>query len=94
MKKRYSMESLDSLPITAISFLTTEGNRTGEWRSQRPERDPEKCTNCGLCWMFCPDNAVLPEGDSFQICYTYCKGCGICARECPMGAITIVKETK
>ena len=94
MKKRYSLKSLDTLPITAISFLTTEGNETGEWRSQRPVLDPEKCNRCGLCWMYCPDNAIEAEGGSFKISYTYCKGCGICAKECPKGAILIEKEER
>ncbi|MEW6671676.1 MAG: 4Fe-4S binding protein [Thermodesulfobacteriota bacterium] len=94
MKKKYSLESLDMLPITAISFITTEGNETGEWRSQRPVLDQEKCNRCGLCWMYCPDNAVRPAGDVFEISYTYCKGCGICAQECPKGAILIVKEER
>jgi len=94
MKKQYSVKSLDELPITAISFLTTEANETGEWRSQRPVFDPEKCSGCGLCWMYCPDNAVHAEGGSFQVSYAYCKGCGICAKECPKGAILIVKEER
>lgn len=94
MKKRYSLKSLATLPITAISFLTTEGNETGEWRSQRPVLDREKCNHCGLCWMYCPDNAIQAEGGSFQISYTYCKGCGICAKECPKGAILIEKEER
>ena len=94
MKKKYSLKSLSTLPITAISFISTKGNETGEWRSQRPVLDQEKCNRCGLCWMYCPDNAVLPEEDSFVISYTYCKGCGICAQECPTGAISIVKEER
>ena len=94
MKKRYSLKSLDTLPVTAISFLTTEKNQTGEWRSQRPVLDPEKCSGCGICWMYCPDNAVETEGGSFKISYTYCKGCGICASECPQGAISIEKEER
>jgi len=94
MKKRYSLKSHDTLPITAISFLTTEENETGEWRSQRPVLDPEKCNRCGICWMYCPDNAVYAEGGSFKISYKYCKGCGICAKECPKGAILIEKEER
>jgi len=94
MKKKYSLESLDCLPITAISFLTTENNETGEWRSQRPHLDPDKCNRCGICWMYCPDNAVVVEGDAYQISYRYCKGCGICATECPQGAISMEKEEK
>ena len=42
--------------------------------------------------MYCPDNAVRPEKDSYIILYTYCKGCGICAEECPKGAISLVAE--
>ena len=94
MKKRYSVRHLDELPITAISFMTTEENETGEWRSQRPVLDSEACNRCGLCWMYCPDQAVRPEGDSYRISYTYCKGCGICAEECPKGAISLVVEER
>ncbi len=90
MKKRYSTRSLDELPVTAISFMTTEGNETGEWRSQRPLLDSTLCNRCGLCWMYCPDVAIRVEGDSFQVSYAYCKGCGICAQECPKGAISQV----
>lgn len=94
MKKRYGTRSLEELPITAISFITTEGNETGDWRSQRPLLDQSLCNRCGLCWMYCPDGAIRGEGDSFQIAYTYCKGCGICAQECPKGAISLVVEER
>ncbi|MHB9004161.1 MAG: 4Fe-4S binding protein [Coriobacteriia bacterium] len=56
----------------------------GGWRSERPWRDPEVCTQCMLCWVFCPDSAVLVEDEKmvgFDL--TKCKGCGICASECP-----------
>jgi len=94
MKKQYNVKSLEGLPITAISFLTTEGNETGEWRSQRPTVDLKKCNRCGICWMYCPDNAIRPEGDSFRISYKYCKGCGICAQECPKEAIFLSTEER
>ena len=91
MERQYRMKDM---PITAISFLTTEGNETGDWRSQRPVLDYENCNRCGLCWMYCPDNAIKPEGDSYKIDYKYCKGCGICNKECPKGAITMVVEER
>lgn len=56
----------------------------GGWRSERPWRDPDVCTQCMLCWVFCPDSAVLVEDEKmvgFDL--TKCKGCGICASECP-----------
>ena len=31
---------------------------TGGWRSERPVRDDDKCTQCLLCWVFCPDTSV------------------------------------
>ena len=89
MRGEYRMKDM---PVTGISFLTTEGNETGDWRSQRPVLDSERCNRCGLCWMYCPDNAIRQEQDSFIILYTYCKGCGICAEECPRGAIAMVTE--
>ncbi len=67
-------------------------NRTGAWRAMRPVKDPDKCTDCALCWLFCPDGIIAREG--IVIDYAYCKGCGICATECPTGAIRMVPETE
>jgi len=73
---------------------STVKNKTGGWRSFRPI-DQKKCIKCGICWKFCPDNAVRKnEKGEFEINYDYCKGCGICAKECPAKAIKMVKEEK
>jgi len=70
---------------------------TGGWRDNRPEHDKDKCTNCLLCWVYCPEGAIIVKDDRITgINYDYCKGCGICASECPpkVKAITMVKEPK
>ena len=92
MKKRYSIKSLDTLPITAISFLTTERNETGEWRSQRPVTKAEKCRQCGWCSIFCPSGCIREREYFFSADLDYCKGCGVCASVCPARAIAIVRE--
>jgi len=66
-------------------------NKTGNWRILKPVKDSKKCTKCGLCWMYCPENAI---DEKFRIDMDDCKGCGICARECPFGAIHMEKEEK
>ena len=66
---------------------------TGSWRSRRPIRDEEKCTDCLICWVYCPDSSILTsKGKLTGIDYSHCKGCGICAEECPVNAITMVNE--
>lgn len=67
--------------------------RTGDWRSQKPIFDLEKCIKCGLCYIYCPEGCISQnaEGD-FEADMYYCKGCGICARECPKDVITMVEE--
>lgn len=56
-------------------------------------KEAERCFNCGLCngcdkcWLYCPDVAVIREGDVRRINYDYCKGCGICVVECPRDAM-------
>ncbi|WP_456433420.1 pyruvate synthase subunit PorD [Thermosulfuriphilus sp.] len=78
-------------------YITEPGNsanfKTGDWRSQRPVLDKEKCIRCGMCYIFCPEPAYEPDDEGYFIVnLDYCKGCGICANECPKGAITMVME--
>jgi pyruvate ferredoxin oxidoreductase delta subunit len=63
--------------------------KTGTWRTFRPVIDPEKCNQCGLCRLYCPDAAISVD---LEIDLDYCKGCGICAEECPKKALTMVRE--
>ena len=79
------------------NILTEPGSaslrKTGDWRSQRPILDREKCNKCGLCWLYCPDAAIkLLEDGYYEPDLFYCKGCGICASVCPKEAITMMEE--
>ncbi|WP_019177573.1 4Fe-4S binding protein [Methanomassiliicoccus luminyensis] len=72
---------------------TAREYQTGSWRSKRPVVDKEKCIDCLICWMYCPDNSVLVEnGEMKGFRLTHCKGCGICAHHCPKNCITMVEE--
>ena len=74
---------------------TSVNYQTGNWREgQKPVIDPDKCTQCGICELYCPDSAVRVEGDRYVIDLNYCKGCGICEHECPADAIHMVDEEK
>ncbi|MGB9627153.1 MAG: 4Fe-4S binding protein [Thermodesulfobacteriota bacterium] len=85
------------LPIR--SLIIEAGNsveyETGSWRALRPIFDSEKCSNCMLCWIFCPDGIVMVKDSKvIGIDFKYCKGCGICAKECPRQAIKMEEENK
>jgi len=69
---------------------------TGSWRlGFKPEVDLSKCVNCLLCWINCPDSAVLIDETDFRgFDYTYCKGCELCAETCPTDAIQMIAEEK
>ncbi len=69
------------------------GMITGNWRFLRPVIDQEKCTQCRVCDIYCPDACITPDPAGFTVNLKYCKGCGICWTECPVqGAITPVPE--
>ncbi len=65
------------------------------WRYIKPVVDYDRCTDCGICWLYCPDNAIeYKEGKMKGFRYYHCKGCGICADVCPVNAIEMVEEMK
>jgi pyruvate ferredoxin oxidoreductase delta subunit len=71
-----------------------EPARTGGWRTGlKPRVELARCVNCSLCWLYCPDSAVLLEGTTFAgLDLDVCKGCELCAEVCPTGAIEMVPE--
>ncbi|MCS6770191.1 MAG: 4Fe-4S binding protein [Candidatus Caldarchaeum sp.] len=62
------------------------------WRTQKPVIDYEKCTNCLICWVYCPEPAIVVEMGRVRVDYVHCKGCGICAAECPRKAVVMEVE--
>jgi 2-oxoacid:acceptor oxidoreductase delta subunit (pyruvate/2-ketoisovalerate family) len=85
--------------LPAGGLIPLAGNaekyKTGGWRTFRPILDLGKCTDCAICWFYCPDSAILfrdEEMVGFDL--DHCKGCGICAAVCPpkIAAISMLEE--
>jgi len=66
-------------------------NKTGSWRTFAPLLDEAKCTNCLICWFYCPDGAIKRGEKKVKIDYDYCKGCGICVEVCGPKALAWVR---
>lgn len=81
-------------PGGAVAPAEVSPNDTGGWRTGlKPRVELDKCVNCLLCWLYCPDSAVLLDGTAFAgFDLRYCKGCEICAVTCPVDAIEMVPE--
>lgn len=73
-------------------------SRTGSM----PILDKEKCINCGVCDLVCPDMCLAwgdgeiggkYERELMGVDYRYCKGCLRCVESCPTGALAREFET-
>jgi pyruvate ferredoxin oxidoreductase delta subunit len=76
---------------------TSKDYITGGWRAERPVWDSQKCIQCLVCWVYCPDSAIqVSDSKVTGVDYDHCKGCGICAQECPpkVKAYTMVPESE
>ena len=68
------------------------GGKTGNWRIVKPAVDLNKCIGCKACFLWCPENTIIPTDGKVSINYEYCKGCGVCSNVCPVKAISMVSE--
>ena len=83
------------LPLAgAVAPTETVQPATGDWRTEgRPVPRYSSCVNCLLCWLYCPDSAVVLDGTTFSgIDYDYCKGCALCVEVCPTDALVMEPE--
>lgn len=98
-EKRPENKAAKQKELELGAVITTPGNsvenKTGGWRAMHPVWVKEKCTQCMICWMYCPDMAIpQKDGKRLETNLDFCKGCGICKAECPVGAIYMEKEKK
>lgn len=89
------MRQRSSLLVPIVFETGNSAKRSvANWRSTKPLIERQMCTNCLICWIFCPEPAIfMDENGLVQIDYEHCKGCGICAEECPRKAIRMVMES-
>jgi pyruvate ferredoxin oxidoreductase gamma subunit len=68
---------------------------TGSWRQWRPVLQRERCSRCWVCFVRCPDAAIMLDPEHYPVVdYAVCKGCLVCAHDCPTHAFTILKEVR
>ncbi|MDO8581445.1 MAG: 2-oxoacid:acceptor oxidoreductase family protein [bacterium] len=86
-KAWYEIEEAGTLPAG-----TAKKYSTGDWRITHPVLN-EQCVHCMLCWLFCPDNAIVVKNEKvIGFDPEHCKGCGICAEVCPPKIRAIAME--
>ena len=85
----------DQIPLGAMTLEggTATGHKTGDWRVQRPIWHTDKCKQCLICWMHCPDSSIkVSEQKMCGVDYEHCKGCGVCVQVCPFNALSMMSE--
>ncbi|MCD6163762.1 MAG: FAD-dependent oxidoreductase [candidate division Zixibacteria bacterium] len=78
----------------ALKSLTAE--ITSTWSKDEAVGESMRCMSCGMCfdcgtcWSFCQDNAIIKpliRGEEYKFKMEFCNGCKKCAENCPCGYI-------
>jgi dihydroorotate dehydrogenase (fumarate) len=54
--------------------------------------NPDKCTNCGLCYRSCMYWAIAKGADRHEVIAERCDGCGLCVEVCPADAVELIRR--
>ncbi|MFQ5793633.1 MAG: 2-oxoacid:acceptor oxidoreductase family protein [Candidatus Bipolaricaulia bacterium] len=96
-RRTATLMSYREMPTAGVVLGFSEDRpKTGAWRTgEKPIYDERTCINCLLCWINCPEPAVIIESEMMQgFDYDSCKGCGICFEVCPVESISMVPEAE
>jgi len=87
--------------LITVKPSTTTNNKTGGWRTLRPNFLHDKCTACAICPRLCPEGIIYQTDRTnslgklpYDCNPDYCKGCGLCAEVCPFKAIIMELDKK
>jgi pyruvate ferredoxin oxidoreductase delta subunit len=94
-RKRRKSETGHPAELKSEIPFTTNFHSNEDWKFEKPVWDKEKCIQCGVCYLFCPDGAIRQDSDGYyEADLTYCKGCGICSVQCWTHCITMEEAVK
>jgi uncharacterized Fe-S center protein len=66
--------------------LASRGGKLGMHHGSHPDFLEKRCTACGKCAEWCPENAIIIEKKA-KLAPDRCVGCGQCFSVCPFDAI-------
>ncbi|MBU1701460.1 MAG: DUF362 domain-containing protein [Candidatus Eisenbacteria bacterium] len=66
--------------------LSAKKGKLRQHSGQHPHIDLKKCTSCGTCAVWCPENAITVNAGA-EIVKELCIGCGECVAMCLDGAV-------
>jgi len=86
---------IKSLPVEE-RFKDISAEIVSTWSKDEAVNESKRCMSCGMCfdcgtcWSFCQDNAIikpLVRGAEYKFKMEFCNGCKKCAEQCPCGYI-------